>query len=40
MIKAVGLEMRWPPEILGGLFIKGKNFKSIEYWYKAITEKQ
>lgn len=40
MIKSVGLEMHWAPDILSALFIRGKNdINSIEYWYNAIKEK-
>lgn len=39
MIKSVGLEMHWAPDILSALFIKGKsNMKSIEYWYNTLRE--
>lgn len=41
MIKAVGREMHWPPNTLGGLFIKGRNdYRSIEYWYNAIVNEK
>lgn len=37
MIKAVGLKLKWAPDVLGALFIKGKNdYRSIEYWYNEI----
>lgn len=39
MIEAVGLEMKWAPDVLGALFAKGTGIKSISYWYKLITKK-
>jgi hypothetical protein len=39
MVKTVGLEMHWLPTTIGSLFIKG-GMHSLEYWYKAITEKK
>jgi hypothetical protein len=39
MAKVVGLELHWLPKDLGSLFIKGQTINSIEFWYKAIIEK-
>lgn len=39
MIRTVGLEMKWPPTIIGGLFVR-EGYDSLEYWYKAVLQKQ
>lgn len=39
MIRAVGLEMHWPPNVIGGLFITG-GYESLEFWYESIIEKK
>lgn len=41
MVKVVGLEMKWAPNILGALFIGGKrgDIHGLEFWYNTIAEK-
>lgn len=39
MIKTVGLEMQWPPNVIGGLFVRG-GYNSLQYWYDAVLEKR
>lgn len=34
------MEMKWSPEILGGLFCDRKDMNGIYYWYDAIEEKK
>lgn len=38
MIKTVAREFKWPPEVIGGLFIDGIDFKGLDFWYNDVKE--
>lgn len=37
MIKTVGLELKWLPRDIGGLFCDGADHNGIVYWYDEIV---
>lgn len=38
MIKSVVRESRWPPDVIGGLFIDEQDYEGLEFWYNDFKE--
>lgn len=38
MIKSVVGEYKWPPDIIGGLFIDSQDYEGLEFWYNRVIE--
>lgn len=34
------MEMKWPPNILDGLFCDNKDHNGLYYWYDTVIEKK
>jgi hypothetical protein len=38
MVRSIAHEFHWPPEVIGGFFIDGKDYFGLEFWYDSIVE--
>jgi hypothetical protein len=38
MIRSVAREFKWPPNVIGGLFVDDADYLGLEYWYNDVLE--
>ena len=37
MIASVVSEYKWPPDVIGGLFIDSQDYEGLEFWYDQVV---
>lgn len=38
MVISVVRDTKWPPDVIGGLFIDGIDYMGLEYWYDDVKQ--